>query len=175
MSAPHDIVDVIRTNRFIALLMSRDIIMRMEEVYCNKMGLEFMFMTDVDQVAWIKEQFETPGALQLSRDEKVLILERLARATGFEDFLKKKYPSEKRFGLEGCDMLIPALKQIIDVTSARGVETIVIGMAHRGRLNVLSNVCRKPLHTLLTQFSGLEATDAVSIELLSIDTCAVIR
>lgn len=141
----------------------RDIITRMEEIYCNKMGLEFTFMTEAEQVSWIKQRFETPGALQMTRDERLLILERLARASGFEDFLKKKYPSEKRFGLEGCDMLIPALKQLIDVTSARGVETIVIGMAHRGRLNVLSNVCRKPLHTLLTQFSGLEATDAVSM------------
>lgn len=74
----------------------------------------------------------------------------------------KKFPSEKRFGLEGCEMLIPALKEIIDTTSSLGVEYVVMGMAHRGRLNVLSNVCRKPLHELLTQFSGLEATDAVT-------------
>lgn len=60
-------------------------------------------------------------------------------------------------------MMIPALKQIIDVVSSLGVDTVIIGMAHRGRLNVLSNVCRKPLHTILTQFAGLEATDSVNL------------
>lgn len=75
--------------------------------------------------------------------------------------MQKKYPSEKRFGLEGCEMLIPALKQIIDVVTTLGVDSVVMGMAHRGRLNVLANVCRKPLHQILTQFAGLKATDAV--------------
>lgn len=77
----------------------------------------------------------------------------------FEEFLAKKWPSEKRFGLEGCEILIPAMKQIIDRASALGVESFVIGMPHRGRLNVLANVCRQPLDSLLTQFSALEAAD----------------
>ena len=78
----------------------------------------------------------------------------------FEEFLAKKFSSEKRFGLEGCEVLIPCMKAVIDTSSARGVDSFVIGMPHRGRLNVLANVCRKPLEQILCQFdSKLEAAD----------------
>lgn len=80
----------------------------------------------------------------------------------FEAFLAKKWSSEKRFGLEGCEVLIPAMKTIIDKSSEFGVESIIMGMPHRGRLNVLANVCRKSLEQLFTQFdSTLEASDEV--------------
>lgn len=77
----------------------------------------------------------------------------------FESFLARKYSSEKRFGLEGCEILIPAMKTVIDKSTELGVESVVMGMPHRGRLNVLANVCRKPLHQLFTQFAGLQAAD----------------
>lgn len=77
----------------------------------------------------------------------------------FESFLSRKWSSEKRFGLEGCEILIPAMKTVIDKSTELGVESIVMGMPHRGRLNVLANVCRKPLYQLFTQFAGLEAVD----------------
>jgi hypothetical protein len=80
----------------------------------------------------------------------------------FEAFLAKKFSSEKRFGLEGCEILIPAMKEVIDTSTRLGVESIIMGMPHRGRLNVLANVCRKPLHQIFTQFAGLEAADDVS-------------
>lgn len=80
----------------------------------------------------------------------------------FEAFLARKWSSEKRFGLEGCEILIPAMKQIIDKSTELGVESIVMGMPHRGRLNVLANVCRKPLEQIFTQFAALEAADDVS-------------
>ena len=102
---------------------------------------------------------ESPGALELTKDEKRMLLARLSRATGFEGFLKKKFPSEKRFGLEGVEMMIPAMKTVIDESTKFGVESVVMGMPHRGRLNVLANVCRKPLDQILTQFAGLEAVD----------------
>jgi len=80
----------------------------------------------------------------------------------FEAFLAKKWSSEKRFGVEGCEVLIPAMKTIIDKSSELGVESIIMGMPHRGRLNVLANVCRKSLEQLFTQFdSTLEASDEV--------------
>jgi 2-oxoglutarate dehydrogenase E1 component len=79
----------------------------------------------------------------------------------FEAFLARKWSSEKRFGLEGCEILIPAMKQIIDRSTELGVESIVMGMPHRGRLNVLANVCRKPLEQIFTQFAALEAADDV--------------
>ena len=88
-----------------------------------------------------------------------VLFKRLIRSTKFEEFLAKKWPSEKRFGLEGCEVLIPAIKQVIDTSSALGVDSFVIGMPHRGRLNVLANVCRQPLSTILSQFSTLEPAD----------------
>lgn len=80
----------------------------------------------------------------------------------FEAFLAKKWSSEKRFGVEGCEVLVPAMKTIIDKSSELGVESIIMGMPHRGRLNVLANVCRKSLEQLFTQFDPtLEASDEV--------------
>ena len=75
--------------------------------------------------------------------------------------MARKWTSEKRFGLEGCEMLIPAMKTVIDKSSELGVESIIMGMPHRGRLNVLANVCRKPLEQIFAQFAGLEAADDV--------------
>lgn len=79
--------------------------------------------------------------------------------------MARKWSSEKRFGLEGCEILIPAMKQIIDKSTELGVESIVMGMPHRGRLNVLANVCRKPLNQIFTQFAALEAADDVRTSL----------
>merc|ERR1719232_1288154 len=137
----------------------REIISRLEKVYCGSIGAEFMHICNLDEVNWIREKLETPGALQLNSDEKRLLLARISRAAGFENFLAKKYSSEKRFGLEGVEMMIPGMKEIVDQSTINGVESVVIGMPHRGRLNVLANVCRKPLDQLLTQFAGLEAAD----------------
>ncbi|EFA04760.2 2-oxoglutarate dehydrogenase complex component E1 isoform X6 [Tribolium castaneum] len=137
----------------------REILRRLELTYCRHIGVEFMFINSLEQCNWIRQRLETPGAMEISADEKRLILARLTRATGFESFLARKWSSEKRFGLEGCEILIPAMKQVIDKSTEFGVESIVMGMPHRGRLNVLANVCRKPLHQLFTQFAGLEAAD----------------
>lgn len=123
-----------------------------------------MFINSLEQCNWIRKRFETPGVLSFSPEEKRLILARLTRATGFEAFLAKKYSSEKRFGLEGCEIMIPALKEIIDVSTELGVESVIMGMPHRGRLNTLANVCRKPLNQIFTQFAGLEAADDVSLK-----------
>nr|XP_036671983.1 2-oxoglutarate dehydrogenase-like, mitochondrial isoform X2 [Drosophila suzukii] len=142
-----------------ASLPLKEILNRLENVYCNKIGVEFMFINSLEQCNWIRKRFETPGVLNFSPEEKRLILARLTRATGFEAFLAKKYSSEKRFGLEGCEIMIPALKEIIDVSTELGVESVIMGMPHRGRLNTLANVCRKPLNQIFTQFAGLEAAD----------------
>ncbi|XP_011183823.1 2-oxoglutarate dehydrogenase-like, mitochondrial isoform X2 [Zeugodacus cucurbitae] len=137
----------------------REILNRLENVYCNKVGVEYMFINSLEQCNWIRKRFETPGVMNFSPEQKRLILARLTRATGFEAFLAKKYSSEKRFGLEGGEMLIPAMKEVIDVSTELGVESVIMGMPHRGRLNVLANVCRKPLPQIFTQFAGLEAAD----------------
>ncbi|XP_055333582.1 LOW QUALITY PROTEIN: 2-oxoglutarate dehydrogenase complex component E1-like [Paramacrobiotus metropolitanus] len=137
----------------------REIIQRLQTAYCGVIGVEYMFINNKDQQEWLRQQFEVPGVTKLDADEKKTLLKRLIRSAGLEDFFAKKWPSEKRFGLEGCEVLVPALKAVIDISSARGVDSIVIGMPHRGRLNVLANVCRKPLETILTQFKSLEAAD----------------
>merc|ERR1712165_344292 len=137
----------------------REIISRLEKVYCGSIGAEFMHIHNFEEVNWIRKRLETPGILDLTSEEKRLLLARISRSTGFENFLAKKYSSEKRFGLEGVDMMIPGMKTSIDVSTEYGVESVVIGMPHRGRLNVLANVCRKPLDQILTQFAGLEAAD----------------
>lgn len=136
------------------------IINRLQEIYCKHIGVEFMFINNKEQTEWIKRKFETPGIMQFDKEEIRLILARLIRSTRFEEFLARKWSSEKRFGLEGCEILIPSMKTIIDSSSALGVESFIIGMPHRGRLNVLANVCRKPLEKIFCQFdSKLEATD----------------
>ncbi|KAM3962956.1 oxoglutarate dehydrogenase Nc73EF isoform 2-T3 [Aphomia sociella] len=137
----------------------REILSRLEQAYCNNIGIEFMFINSLEQCNWIRQRMEPPNVTKMSPDQKRLILARLTRSTGFENFLAKKWSSEKRFGLEGCEILIPAMKQVIDVSTRLGVESVIMGMPHRGRLNVLANVCRKPLHQLFTQFAGLEAED----------------
>ncbi|XP_073542063.1 2-oxoglutarate dehydrogenase-like, mitochondrial isoform X1 [Phyllobates terribilis] len=138
----------------------REIIRRLEHSYCQHIGLEFMFINDVEQCQWIRQKFETPGIMKFTNDEKRTLLARLVRSTRFEDFLARKWSSEKRFGLEGCEVMIPALKAIIDKSSEMGLEYVILGMPHRGRLNVLANVIRKDLEQIFCQFDPkLEASD----------------
>jgi len=137
----------------------KEIINRLENVYCKSIGAEYMHINNLDQINWIRQKIETPGSLTLQNDDKRRLLARLSRSIGFEAFLAKKWTAEKRFGLEGVEMLIPCMKQVIDRSTELGVESVVMGMPHRGRLNVLANVCRKPLEHILTQFHGLEAAD----------------
>ncbi|XP_077585510.1 2-oxoglutarate dehydrogenase-like, mitochondrial isoform X1 [Stigmatopora nigra] len=138
----------------------REVIRRLEASYCGHVGVEFMFINNVEQCQWIRQKFETPEIMCFSSDEKRTLLARLIRSTRFEDFLARKWSSEKRFGLEGCEVLIPALKTIIDSSSAAGVDSVIMGMPHRGRLNVLANVIRKDLNQIFCQFDPkLEAAD----------------
>ncbi|XP_030235239.1 2-oxoglutarate dehydrogenase-like, mitochondrial [Gadus morhua] len=138
----------------------REIIRRLETSYCGHVGVEFMFINSVEQCQWIRGKFEPPGAMHFTSAEKRTLLARLVRSTRFEDFLARKWSSEKRFGLEGCEVLIPALKMIIDSSSAAGIDSIIMGMPHRGRLNVLANVIRKELNQIFCQFDPkLEAAD----------------
>lgn len=90
-----------------------------------------MFINNLEQCDWIKKRFELPHIMDLPNDEKRTLMARLIRSTRFEEFLAKKWSSEKRFGLEGCEVLIPAMKRVIDASSALGVDSFVIGMPHR--------------------------------------------
>ncbi|PIK42551.1 putative 2-oxoglutarate dehydrogenase, mitochondrial [Apostichopus japonicus] len=138
----------------------REIIRRLESVYCSSIGVEYMFINDRQKCDWIRKKFETPGIIQFTKMDKRLVLERLIRSIKFEEFLARKWSAEKRFGLEGCEVLIPSLKAIIDECSGQGVESFVPHAIGKGRLNVLANVARKPLESIFCQFdSKLEPTD----------------
>jgi 2-oxoglutarate dehydrogenase E1 component len=133
----------------------RAIIARLQEVYCRSVGAEYMNIRDVGQKAWVVEQFETRGergGLDAAGERRVL--DALTRADGFERFLGVKFQGNKRFSLEGGESLIPAMELIIERSADLGVREVVIGMAHRGRLNVLLNVLKKPAGRMLAEFAG---------------------
>lgn len=132
----------------------RDIISNCERLYCGSYGIEYIHIPDREQCDWLRERIEVPQPFKYSVDEKRRILDRLIWGSSFETFLATKYPNDKRFGLEGGESLIPGMKALIDRSVDYGVKDIVIGMPHRGRLNVLSNVVRKPNESIFSEFAG---------------------
>ncbi|CAG9767598.1 unnamed protein product [Ceutorhynchus assimilis] len=142
-----------------AKLPLKEIVKRLELSYCRHIGVEYMHINDIEKCDFIREKFEYPGVIDLSKAEKRLLLNRLAKAVMFEGFLQKKWDNEKRFGLEGCEIMIPCIKTVIDYAAKQGAEMAIVGMAHRGRLNLLANVCHKPLELIFSQFRGLEPED----------------
>ena len=132
----------------------RDIVAACEKLYCGTYAIEYIHIPDREQCDWLRERIEVPTPYKYSIDEKRRILDRLIWGSSFEAFLANKYPNDKRFGLEGGESLIPGMKALIDRSVDYGVKDIVIGMPHRGRLNVLSNVVRKPNESIFSEFSG---------------------
>ncbi|KAI7113623.1 2-oxoglutarate dehydrogenase, partial [Hortaea werneckii] len=132
----------------------REIIDACEKIYCGPIGVEYIHIPDREQCDWLRQRIEVPAAYKYSVDEKRRILDRLIWSSSFENFLATKYPNDKRFGLEGGESLIPGMKALIDRSVDYGVKDIVIGMPHRGRLNVLSNVVRKPNESIFSEFGG---------------------
>lgn len=133
----------------------REILTRLRETYTSTIGYEYMHIPERDKCNWIRERIETVDAPAYSKKEKINILDRLAWSDMFETFLANKYTAAKRFGLEGAESLIPGMKALIDRAADLGVANIVIGMPHRGRLNVLANVVRKPMTQIFCEFSGV--------------------
>jgi len=133
----------------------REIVAACEKCYSGTYGVEYVHIPDREQCDWIRERVEVPTPFKYSLDEKRRILDRLIWASLFETFLNQKYPSDKRFGLEGAESLVPGMKALIDRSVDFGIENIVIGMPHRGRLNVLSNVVRKPNESIFSEFGGM--------------------
>jgi 2-oxoglutarate dehydrogenase E1 component len=133
----------------------RQIMERLKATYCGHVGVEFMHIQNPDEKAWIQERIENIGnQTEFTETGKRFILQRLTAAEGFEHFLQLKYTGTKRFGLDGAEATIPALEQIIKRGGQLGVQEIVLGMAHRGRLNVLTNVMGKPFAALFSEFQG---------------------
>ena len=122
-------------------------------------GIQYIHIPDKEQCDWIRERVEIPKPWNYTIDEKRMILDRLIWSESFEKFIASKYPNEKRFGLEGCESLVPGMKALIDRSVDHGVKHVMIGMPHRGRLNVLANVIRKPIEAILNEFSGTADPD----------------
>ena len=137
----------------------REIIAILRRTYCQTLGVEFMHISNLAQKAWIQERIEgRDKEITFTRQGKRAILNKLVEAEGFEKFLDVKFTGTKRFGLDGGESLIPALEQIIKRGGNLGVEEIVVGMSHRGRLNVLTQVMGKPHRVLFHEFKGGSAT-----------------
>ena len=133
----------------------REIIAILRRTYCQTLGVEFMHISDPAQKAWMQERIEgRDKEINFSREGKRAILNKLVEADGFEKFCDVKFTGTKRFGLDGGELMIPALEQIIKRGGALGVKEIIIGMAHRGRLNVLSQVMDKPHRAIFHEFKG---------------------
>jgi 2-oxoglutarate dehydrogenase E1 component len=137
----------------------REIIAILRRTYCQTLGVEFLHISDGAQKGWIQERIEGPDKeITFTREGKRAILNKLVEAEGFEKFCDLKFTGTKRFGLDGAESTIPALEQIIKRGGALGVREIVIGMPHRGRLNVLAQVMAKPHRAIFHEFKGGSAT-----------------
>jgi 2-oxoglutarate dehydrogenase E1 component len=133
----------------------REMLDILRRTYCSTLGVEFMHISDPAEKAWIQERIEGPDkGIAFTDEGKRAILNKLVEAEGFEKFLDIKYTGTKRFGLDGGEAVIPALEQIIKRGGALGVRDIVLGMAHRGRLNVLTQVMGKPHRAIFHEFKG---------------------
>ena len=133
----------------------REIVDTLERIYCNSIGYEFMHIVNLQEKQWIQQRIECNDGFPVFENHvKRHLLERLAAAEGLEKHLDSKYPGTKRFGLEGCESLIPALDELIQRAGKYGAKEIVLGMTHRGRLNVLVNILGKNPADLFDEFEG---------------------
>jgi 2-oxoglutarate dehydrogenase E1 component len=132
----------------------REIVGRLKETYCRTIGVEYTFMEDPEERQWLQRRMETTlNRTELTHDDQLMLLTKLIDAELFEQFLHTKYVGAKRFSLEGAESVIPLIEQLIQGSAKHQVEEIVIGMAHRGRLNVLANVMEKSMRELFFAFN----------------------
>ncbi len=140
----------------------QNIIIHLERIYCTSIGIEYMYIRTPERIKWIQDYLNNNDNKPiLSNDEKIHVLRKLIQANNFESFLHKKYVGQKRFSLEGGETLIPALDLIFERAAEKGVKEFVVGMAHRGRLNTLSNIFGKPAKEIFSEFDGKDYEDQV--------------
>ncbi len=142
----------------------REIIAHLEAIYCQSTGVEYNYIRDPERRTWIKNWIhKDDNKPKLSIEEKKQILHKLNQAVSFEAFLNTKFVGQKRFSIEGAEALIPGLDEVVNHGARHGVKEFVLGMAHRGRLNVLTNVFGKPRKQIFSEFEG-KAFDDVTID-----------
>ncbi len=133
----------------------QDILTHLRNVYCQHIGIEYMYMRNPEWIQWIQDRINiNDNQPNFSNEQKKHILSKLNEAVSFENFLHTKYVGQKRFSLEGGESVIPALDALIEAAAEKGVEQFVMGMAHRGRLNVLANIFRKSTQDIFSEFDG---------------------
>jgi 2-oxoglutarate dehydrogenase E1 component len=135
----------------------REVLAILRRTYCGHIGIQFMHIAEPEEKSWLQQRFEGPDKFEqnaFSKEGKLAILNKLIEAEGFERFLHKRFPGTKRFGLDGGEAMVPALEQVIKRGGQLGVDEIVLGMAHRGRLNTLAAVMGKPYRAIFHEFQG---------------------
>ena len=139
-----------------------DIIAYLKQTYCQSIGVEYRYIRNAEIVKWLQEKMEpNRNTPDFSKEEKIEILNDISKAVIFENFLHTKFVGEKRFSLEGVEALIPAMDSVINKGASLGIKEFVIGMAHRGRLNVLANIMKKTYEDIFTEFEGKEFEEAL--------------
>jgi 2-oxoglutarate dehydrogenase E1 component len=142
----------------------KEIITYLHETYCGEVGSEYMFIRNPVKLKWLQERIEsTKNSTVFSDEEKRDIFTHLKRAVGFEKFIHKKFVGQKRFSLEGAEILIPGLNMLIEKGAELGAEEFTFAMAHRGRLNVLANVLQKPASNIFKEFEGEAYEDRIAL------------
>ena len=139
-----------------------NILIQLETIYCNSIGVEYMFIRTPERINWIQEKLNiNSNHPNFSKDVKKQILKKIIEAVTFEKFLHTKYVGQKRFSLEGGESLIPALDALIEKAALGGVKEYVVGMSHRGRLNTLTNIFGKPVEGIFNEFDGKDYKEEV--------------
>ncbi len=142
----------------------KNIVAHLQKTYCESVGVEYLYIRHPEIVDWLKEKMESVQNIpDFSEEKKKGIYDELMVAAGFESFIHKKYVGQKRFSIEGCEVIIPGLHAMINKGAELGVEEVMIGMAHRGRLNVLANILRKPYENIFKEFVGDEYAEGISL------------
>lgn len=135
----------------------REVLEILKRTYCGHIGIQYMHIAEPEEKSWLQARFEGPDKFEknaFTKEGKLAILNKLIEAEGFERFLHKRFPGTKRFGLDGGEAMVPALEQVIKRGGNLGVDEIVLGMAHRGRLNTLAAVMGKPYRAIFHEFQG---------------------
>jgi 2-oxoglutarate dehydrogenase E1 component len=134
----------------------RDIIAHLKDCYCKHIGVEYMYVRNPERIEWLRERLEAVNKKKFTEEEKKQFLGMASKASLFEQYIHKKFVGAKRFSVEGCEAVVPAMDYIVRHGADLGVKEFVIGMAHRGRLNVLTNIMGKPQEQVFSEFGGLE-------------------
>ncbi|MDQ3192791.1 MAG: 2-oxoglutarate dehydrogenase E1 component [Bacteroidota bacterium] len=140
----------------------KDIVAHLEQTYCQSIGVEYMYIRNQEILEWFRSKMEScKNTPDFKLEEKKIILNKLNQAVVFENFLHTKFVGQKRFSLEGAETLIPALDTVVEKGAELGIDDFVIGMSHRGRLNVLANILNKTYKDIFTEFEGRGAEDSL--------------